>query len=192
MCIRDRIEAVPNRSDRLIDDLDELERTVDHVIRQARRPVREGMGVWTDLAAVVDERTAFWGALAHEQGRSWSADIDGMSHLVGLVEEDAAAVIDALLGNVLAHTPEGTQFLVRVDETEEGFVRLVVEDTGPGLPEGDPTRRGESGSGSTGLGLDIVRRAAEATGGTLNLSSGPEGGASVEVLFGPTNASPIT
>ncbi|NIA24425.1 MAG: HAMP domain-containing protein [Gammaproteobacteria bacterium] len=188
--LRLEIEAVPDRSERLIGDLDELERTVDHLIRQARRPLREGMGASTDLGVVVKERASFWGALAQEQKRVWSADIDGGPHQVPLLEEDAVAVIDALVGNVLAHTAERTPFHIAVDRTEDGMVRLVVEDSGAGFPEGDPARRGESGSGSTGLGLDIVRRAAEATGGALHLRSGPDGGAGVEVLFGPSRDAP--
>lgn len=183
--LRLEIEAVPNPSDRLVDDLDALERTVDHVIRQARRPMREGMGASTDLDAVVDERVEFWGALAREQGRSWSADVGEGPHLVGLVGEDVAAAVDALLGNVLAHTPEGTPFHVIVGTADNQQVFLIVEDEGSGFPVGDPTRRGESGSGSTGLGLDIVRKAAEATGGSLYLGDRPAGGARVEVRFGP-------
>ena len=181
---------MPDRSERLIGDLDELERTVDHLIRQARRPLREGIGASTDLGVVVEERASFWGALAQEQRRYWSADVKGGPYLVALLEEDAAAVVDALVGNVLAHTPEGTPFHIGVDRTKDGMVRLVVEDAGPGFPEGDPTRRGESSSGSTGLGLDIVRRAAEATGGALYLRAGPDGGAGVEVLFGPARDAP--
>jgi len=59
----------------------------------------------------------------------------------------------------------------------------VVEDDGPGFPP-SMVARGESRGGSTGLGLDIVRRAAESTGGSLSISEGKNGGARVEVVFG--------
>ncbi len=39
--------------------------------------------------------------------------------------------------------------------------------------------RGETGGGSTGLGLDIARRAAESAGGSLAVDRGPGGGARV-------------
>ncbi|HWM02062.1 MAG TPA: ATP-binding protein, partial [Actinophytocola sp.] len=91
----------------------------------------------------------------------------------------------ALLGNVFAHTPHGTAFAVRLTGRPGGAL-LVVADEGPGLP-GPATgalRRGVSGSGSSGLGLDIVRRAAERTGGEVRLEAGPAGGLTVVVELG--------
>ena len=63
---------------------------------------------------------------------------------------------------------------------------LVVEDDGEGYPEGlDVTRRGESGAGSTGLGVAIVARTAIASGGGLTLGRTTAGGARTEVVLGP-------
>jgi signal transduction histidine kinase len=93
--------------------------------------------------------------------------------------------VDALLGNVFAHTPAGTPFAVRLTARPAGAT-LVVADSGPGLP-GPATgalRRGVSGSGSSGLGLDIVRRAAEVTGGEVRLEAGAPG-LTVVVELGP-------
>ncbi|MFZ0493964.1 MAG: HAMP domain-containing sensor histidine kinase, partial [Acidimicrobiia bacterium] len=183
--LRLEIESMPDRTDRLTDALDELERTVDYVIRQARRPVREGIGARTDLGGVVEERVAFWGALADDQGRDWSADVQGGPYVVQVTREDAAAMVDALLGNVLAHTPEGVGFRVRV-QARGGNVSLVVDDSGPGFTDVGSVRRGQSSTGSTGLGLDIVRRTAESTGGTLTIGQSLGGGGRVEVVFGRT------
>jgi signal transduction histidine kinase len=61
----------------------------------------------------------------------------------------------------------------------------VVEDDGQGFEHSAPLERGESGGGSTGLGLDIALRAAERTGGTLQLGASASGGARVEVVLGP-------
>jgi signal transduction histidine kinase len=46
-------------------------------------------------------------------------------------------------------------------------------------------RRGDSRAGSTGLGLDIARRTAAASGGDLWLGSAPGGGAQVVLRLGP-------
>jgi signal transduction histidine kinase len=44
--------------------------------------------------------------------------------------------------------------------------------------------RGRSGAGSTGLGMDIARRTAQASGGALRLGRSPAGGAAVTVELG--------
>jgi signal transduction histidine kinase len=59
---------------------------------------------------------------------------------------------------------------------------LVVEDDGPGIDDPDRAlQRGTSSGGSTGLGLDIVRRLAATSGGTVVVSRGRYGGARIEV-----------
>jgi len=60
---------------------------------------------------------------------------------------------------------------------------ITVADEGPGLPDAQ-VERGASGGGSTGLGLDIARRAAQASGGHLDLTSAPAGGAQIRVTLG--------
>jgi signal transduction histidine kinase len=99
---------------------------------------------------------------------------------------DLGAAVDALLGNVFAHTPEGTPFGVVVRLRAGGGAEVVVTDRGPGLPDG-AVDRGRSGAGSTGLGLDIARRTAEASGGALRMESSPAG-ATVVVELGPPAA----
>ena len=74
--------------------------------------------------------------------------------------DELEAALDALLGNVFAHTPEGTAFRVEVRTLSDGGISLAVEDAGPGLSP-DFVERGVSGAGGTGLGLDIARRTAE-------------------------------
>jgi signal transduction histidine kinase len=67
-------------------------------------------------------------------------------------------------------------------------VRLEVIDEGPGIADPALTERGVSGAGSTGLGLDIVRRAAAAAGGELQIRRGVLGGTVVVVTFAPRPA----
>jgi signal transduction histidine kinase len=98
---------------------------------------------------------------------------------------DLAATLDALLENVFAHTPETAPAAVDVQASPAGGGTLVVEDGGPGIPAGWPAARGASARGSTGLGLDIARRTAQAAGGDLALGTGPLGGARVQLSFGP-------
>jgi signal transduction histidine kinase len=104
---------------------------------------------------------------------------------VGVSEVDLSASLDALLGNVFSHTPEGTAFAVTVTGRPGGGARLVVEDSGPGFAAVDAVRRGASGAGSTGLGLDIARRTARSSGGDLTLGTSDSGGARVVIDLGP-------
>ncbi|MEH1053734.1 HAMP domain-containing sensor histidine kinase [Micromonospora sp. CPCC 206171] len=173
----------PDDAARVTAAVDGLERAVSGLIRQARwrRSPTAGRPV-SDAAAVVGERVAFWSVLAEDTGRRVTLELAPGPLPVGVAADELAAVVDALLGNVFAHTPDGTPFAVRLTADAEG-VLLTVADEGPGLPAG-AARRGSSGAGSTGLGLDIADRAARAGGGHLDLGTGPAGGAVVRLRLG--------
>jgi len=182
----DGLSGSGEERDRLVADVDALTRSVDRLIREARRPVRVGVGASADLAAVTRDRAAFWMVLAEEQDRACTLEVDDHPRPVGVTRDDLDAALDALLGNVFAHTEPGTGFRIAVtpDANDRGAI-LVVEDEGGGWPGGAVLARGESGGGSTGLGLDIVRRTAIASGGSLAVDESASGGARVTVTFGP-------
>jgi signal transduction histidine kinase len=167
----------------LLIDLDELERTVDEVIVAARRPARIGL-VTCDAVAVVAERTAFWRPLAEDTDRTMTVELADGELAVRVTGDDLGTCMDILLENVFAHTPEGAALDVRLSRRAAGGAWLVVADDGPGFGSTDPTERGNSTGGSTGLGLDIVRRIAEASGGTLTIGRSAAGGGSVTVGLG--------
>jgi signal transduction histidine kinase len=175
-----RLGAESQGAAALIADVDRLEAEVSELIRAARRPLHESVTLHSDLAAVVADRAAFWGALADDDGRSWSCTVTPAGpHMVRLSEADAAAAVDVLLGNVFAHTPEATPYAVTVTRAGNR-VELAVDDAGPGI---DVTLvgRGASAGGSTGLGLDIATGAARAAGGHLRVERSSQGGARVVV-----------
>ena len=160
--------------------LDELTWTIDHIIRDAAQPVRRGIGVSSDLVEAVAHRTAFWGVLAEDQRREMTIDLADEPISVPIVASDLSVVIDALLDNVISHTPESSPFSVTVRGTHNR-AQLIIEDGGPGFPEGFGPVRGNSGRGSTGLGLDIARRIVEAAGGSFVAVTRSAGGARVRV-----------
>jgi signal transduction histidine kinase len=183
--LRLEAEAVPVSADpdgRLGQQVQALENAVTSLIEDARRR-SSGPGS-CDAAQVIGERAAFWSVLADDQGRDMTVQLGPAPVLVGVAGPDLAACLDALLGNVFAHTPESTGFAVRLGERAGGGGVVTVADTGPGFGGGDPVRRGTSGGGSTGLGLDIARQTAEASGGSLTIGSGAAGGL-VVVELGP-------
>lgn len=181
--------ADPAERERLGADLDELQATVDHVVREARRSEREGLVGVIDGAEVLAARALFWEPLADDQGRGFVL-VDATSGPVPVRagEEDLAALIDVLLDNVFSHAPEPASVRVTLAPIDGGGLRLTVEDGGPGLPSSDlmdVVRRGESGGGSTGLGLSIVDKTATESGGGLSVGRSALGGAQVVVDLGP-------
>jgi signal transduction histidine kinase len=186
-----RIDAESLRDSRLLDDVTAVERTVSEIIRQARRQ-RGGMArqVYCDAVAVIAERAAFWQPLAEDQDRLMSVEVAAGPVLVQVSGDDLAACADVLLENVFTHTPEGADLAIRLSGRASGGAWLVVADDGPGFPPGDPLRRGLSGGGSTGLGLDIARRIAADSGGTMTIGRSASGGGSVTLGFGPPAGMP--
>jgi len=175
-------DALPDsdRKDQLVAQLDDIERVVDHVIDEIRRPDRQARGAVTDIDRVVAERVAFWEPLAADEGRTLDTGTNRSRALVGTPEADLAAALDALIGNVFAHTEPGTGLAVSVHRSNGPYVDVVVEDAGDGFPPDlSVADRGRSGTDSTGLGLDIARRTAIAAGGDLLLGTGSLGGAEV-------------
>lgn len=168
--------------------VEQLEREVDTIIRTAReqRPQTQpaqGPGSGCDASEVIRDRMAFWSALAEDENRE--VRLAGVDRPVRIpvARPDLAAALDALLGNVFRHTPEGTPFSLDVHNGEDAVI-VLVSDAGPGIA--DPRAalaRGNSGerAGSTGLGLDIVRRVAESTGGDVRIGRSVLGGTEVRI-----------
>jgi signal transduction histidine kinase len=179
-------ESLGDQAERtqVLADLDALERTVDQVIREARRPAPDSRGA-CDAAAVVAQRTAYWLPLAEDTDRAMTIELASGELPVRVSGEDLAACMDILLENAFAHTPDGTGLAIRLTRRAAGGAWLVVADDGPGFRSPHPTERGQSSGGSTGLGLDIARRIAESSGGTLTIGGSVSGGGSVTVGLGP-------
>ena len=127
--------------------------------------------------------------------RPIEADIDAA---VVLGDRDRLRqVVDNLLANVRAHTPEGAPVRI-VLRSRDGIAALEVADSGPGMdPEevahaferfyrSDPSR--SRASGGAGLGLSIVAAVTEAHGGRASVSSVQGEGATfrIELPLAPT------
>jgi signal transduction histidine kinase len=167
----------PDDATRIAAAADSIERSVTAVIQQARRKAVGGQA-GCDAAAVVTERVAFWSVLAEDTDREVRRELPTAPLPVAVSADDLSAALDALLGNIFAHTPDGTNLTVALT-ARPGGARLTVTDEGPGFPDVDLLRRGASGGGSTGLGLDIARQAAETRGGSMRVDRTPTGGARV-------------
>ncbi|MFG2735453.1 sensor histidine kinase [Streptomyces harbinensis] len=172
--------------------VDQLEAEIDQIIRTVREqrshsPESAGPGERgeVDAAEVIRERMAFWSALAEDEGREARLAGADAPVRVPVPRADLVAALDAMLGNVFRHTPEGTAFAVDVHHAStDDAVIVLVSDAGEGIADPDAALRrghGHGGPGSTGLGLDIVRRLAESTGGDLRIGRSVLGGAEVRL-----------
>ena len=167
--------------DRIRDAVAALQDEIDAIIAGARQPAAERSEELTDLVEVLADRLAFWAVLAEDHGRPWR--VDGADHPIPLAtsKTDLINAVDALLGNVFEHTPQGCGFRVTVSDHT-----FTVDDAGPGIADvASAMRRGASGSGSTGLGLDIARRVTAELGGSLRIGRSDLGGARITMIFSP-------
>jgi signal transduction histidine kinase len=172
-------------AERLRGHVNQLERTVDAIVHDAKRPTRsDQVSTSCDVGRIVAERVAFWSALAEDQGRPLRLALPDRPLRARLDAKELSDVVDVLIDNVFAHTEDGVPVEIWVVPRADGAVVLTVEDAGPGLPSIDVINRGKSNKGSTGLGLDIVRRAALLSGGSLELGRSRLGGALVRLVLG--------
>lgn len=174
-------EAMPPGpiGERMRQACDLLDEELEAIIKGVRLGAEAHGPERADLVEVLADRLAFWSVLAEDQERPWQVVGGDEPVMVPLSRSELILVVDAMLGNVFSHTPDRTGFRVSVSSAG-----LLVDDAGPGIA--DPSmsvRRGVSGAGSTGLGLDIVRRAASQLGGELVIERGPLGGARVGILL---------
>ncbi len=147
-----------------------MRRQVDHHLARARAVGRRGSAhsrasVWPSVESV--ER-AVQRLYPHVR-----IDMTGPRDLVAHIERQD---LDEIMGNLVENAAKygGGSVFVTVG-AQAGFVEVVVEDDGRGIPEADRVRifdrgvRLDTGKPGTGLGLAIVRDVAEIYDGTVTL-----------------------
>ncbi len=140
-----------------------------------------------DLAVTGPSSVAAFEARAAAEGLAMATDVEPGCE----VEADGGRLrqsLAALLDNAIRHTPrDGSVDLVA--RRHGKVVRIAVEDTGRGIAaedlphvfdrfyQADPAR--DRRTGTSGLGLSIVRALVEAQGGRVGAENRPQGGARV-------------
>jgi signal transduction histidine kinase len=103
--------------------------------------------------------------------------------------ERLGLAVDALLENAVRHTRPGDVISLSAIRDQRGRGRLVVSDSGTGIPPErlpeifDRFHTGDGKSRGTGLGLALVRAVAHAHGGQVRVRSTVDGGSEFELLL---------
>jgi two-component system sensor histidine kinase BaeS len=171
---------------RIVDDLRTISLAEGGNLPLRRRP--------QDVRAVLDSVAAgFEARAAADQVKLSVQAEDGI--IVDADPDRLRQMLGALVDNALRHTPAGGTVRLVASASMAAIkagqprpvIRLAIEDTGPGIPEealprvferffqADPSR--SRGTGTSGLGLSIVRALAEAHGARVGAENRVEGGA---------------
>ena len=160
----------PAEAERVGTHVSVLERMLTAVIHAARRPQREGRMPSCDATAVVGERVAFWSALAEDQGaRPHGRRCPTRRCRCGRRPRTSPPP-STRCWRTSSRTPRRARRSQCGLTAPDDGAHLEVGDDGPGMPA-DALVRGRSDRGSTGLGLDIARRCAEASGGSMTIGT---------------------
>ena len=137
-----------------------------------------------DLGALVRDSVA--GLSLTQEEVSVVADVHSELPSVRGDRDRLQQVLTNLLDNAVKFSPAGEEVRVSAFQ-QDSRVRIEVSDRGPGVPPdqqrlifekfGRGNTAGSPGTPGTGLGLYIARSIVEAHGGVLEVSSGPDAGA---------------
>ncbi len=152
-----------------------------------------------DLAPLLYELADEVGPLVQAAGLAIRVDVPPHLPPVAANSESIRFMVRNLLDNAIKYTPDGGRVVLRA-EAADGEVRIVVADTGQGIPpehlphiferfyrvDGVRPRR----QGGAGLGLSLVRSTVEACGGYVSVESTPGEGSTFTIHL-PTTEKPL-
>ncbi|RTE11314.1 sensor histidine kinase [Paenibacillus whitsoniae] len=101
---------------------------------------------------------------------------------VAIMPQEINRVLGNMLSNAIRHSPLGGTIKIQAELADDGFVKLAIQDQGPGIPPEDVARvferfyrvdpsRTRAGGGA-GLGLAIAKSIVELHGGAVGVLSG--------------------
>ena len=159
-------------------EVDGLIRLSNSLLDLARLEEGADSGVTSDTAAVVQAALDSAGVLARHKGVHLRCQLPESLPPLRLAPLSLRSLLENLLDNAVKYTPAGGEVGLLAERTEQG-VRLQVHDTGVGIESQHLPRlfdrfyRVDSarGKGGAGLGLALVKAAAESAGGSVQVAS---------------------
>jgi len=169
----------PELLKRLSEDIRELDDLIGEVLLASRLDAMARLDPTEEVDLL---------ALLAEEGARADADVSGQPTHVRGEPRMLRRLIRNLLDNARRHA-SGSPIEASVTPLGEGGARLLVEDRGPGVPEGERERifqpfyrsPGTPAEGGVGLGLALVRQIARHHGGEARCLLRKGGGTSFEV-----------
>ncbi len=175
--------------DSALEEVERLSRTAEDLLTLARSDagVMQPRLVPVDLGQVAREVAGRLRSSAEARGVALEIEADGGPTVVADADL-VGRLVRNLVENAIKYTPQDGTVWLGVDR-EDDVGLLLVEDTGPGIPEGDlervfdrfhrvgDSRTPERDGGGAGLGLAIARSIVEVQGGSLTAENRPDGGA---------------
>ena len=163
----DVIDHDVRRLDRLVSDISNASRLDSELVKETQEEF--------DLMRLVENLTSYLGADAENKGVDFITDLPETPVLIHGLEARLAQVFVNLITNAISFCEEGDAIRVWI-RTRENRVLVVVEDTGPGIPEGAlgkvfnrfySERPATDFGNNTGLGLAISKQIVEAHDGAI-------------------------
>lgn len=161
-------------------ELQRLQQVVEGLLVLSKSEKTNTKLVKIDAVSISKARIESWTALAEE----FSVKIDLQSPSTAYIQVLEGAfeqILDNYIDNAMDVAHANSTILVKIELTNE-FIELHVIDSGPGMTEEERSKafnrfwRGRSDSNGTGLGLAIVQELTNASGGSCELLSNPNGG----------------
>jgi two-component system sensor histidine kinase ChvG len=161
------IEHDVRRLDRLVSDISNASRLDSELVKEEEKPF--------DLLRLLGSLNEHLGGEARAKGIEFIADLPHQPITVHGLENRLAQVFVNLITNAISFCEEGDAIRIWARK-RENRVLVVVEDTGPGIPENALTkifqrfyseRPAEHFGNNSGLGLAISKQIVEAHGGVI-------------------------
>jgi len=175
-----RVDLESKRMRRLLDDLLWLARFDATTAPPNVEPIDVGV-----LAAQTADR---FGVVAEARHLHLDVRVPSDSLVINAPPEWLDRLLGVLLDNACKYAPDGGTVTVSV-VPEKTRIGLVVDDTGPGIPEDERARifdrfhRASEQGGGAGLGLAIADAIVRATNGRWRVETAPGGGARMAVSW---------
>jgi signal transduction histidine kinase len=173
----DIIAAECARLERLVGDVLDLAKLEANRFTVLREEV--------DMARLCDQAYAAFGEEARRRRIDYVRNFAASPTIVSDGDR-VLQIISNLLSNAFRWTPDGGRVELELGASN-GKVSVVVDDTGPGIPQNERERIfrpfWSQDNAGTGLGLAIARELAVALGGEIQLESEPGSGSRFELVL---------